>query len=131
MSYRFKIQAKKNPVNSEVKYYPQAAPMDPVGLNSIVSDIEKMCTVSSPDVKAVLDALQYALITRLKEGQSVRLGDLGSFRSTLKGEGSESADAVTSRNIERVRVQFSMSSYMKRALSPENITFSQVKAEGE
>lgn len=64
---RYVIQAKKNPLKKEeVKFYPQAAPTTPVTLAQIVKRIEKRSTVSSADVKAVLDALQYEVIEALE-----------------------------------------------------------------
>lgn len=71
---RFVIQAKKNPLKKEeVKFYPQAAPTTPVTLAQIVKRIEKRSTVSSADVKAVLDALKYEVIEALKNGNTVHL----------------------------------------------------------
>lgn len=60
---KYVIRAKKNPIAKSVKYYPQMAPTTPVTLAQIVKRIEKRSTVSSTDVKAVLDALQYEVIT--------------------------------------------------------------------
>ncbi|EPT33922.1 DNA-binding protein HU [Bacteroidetes bacterium oral taxon 272 str. F0290] len=85
---KYVVQAKKNPLKKEeVKFYPQAAPTTPVTLAQIIKRIEKRSTVSSADVKAVLDALQYEVIEALENGNTVRLGDIGSFRLTIKAEG--------------------------------------------
>lgn len=57
---KYVIRAKKNPLKAnDVKYYPQMAPTTPVSLAQIIKRVEKRSTVSSADVKAVLDALQY------------------------------------------------------------------------
>ena len=89
---KYVIQAKKNPLKKEeVKFYPQAAPTTPVTLAQIIKRIEKRSTVSSADVKAVLDALQYEVIEALENGNTVRLGDIGSFRLTIKAEGALTA----------------------------------------
>ena len=53
-----------------------------MSLAQIVKRVEKRSTVSSADVKAVLDALQYEVMEALENGNTVRLGDLGSFRLT-------------------------------------------------
>ena len=86
---KYIIQAKKNPQKKDEKkkFYPQIAPSTPVTLPQIVKRIEKRSTVSSADVKAVLDALQTEVIDALESGNTVRLGDLGSFRLTIKSEG--------------------------------------------
>ncbi len=54
----------------------------PVMLRTIVGRIEKRSGVSSASVKAVLDALQYEILQTLADGNSVRLGDLGSELSS-------------------------------------------------
>ena len=56
---KFIIKGKKNPQKkTETKYYAQIAPTTPLMLPQIVKLIEKRSTVSSSDIKAVLDALQ-------------------------------------------------------------------------
>lgn len=123
---KYVLRAKKNLRTKEVKIYPQMAPTTPVTLAQIVKRIEKRSTVSSADVKAVLDALQYEVIEALQNGNSVRLGDLGSFRLTIKANGSEtSAEArkVGANAIKAVNVQFTKSTGMRDALSPSNLEF--------
>ena len=83
-------------------------------------------SLHSTDVKAVLDALQYEVIDALQNGNSVRLGDLGSFRLSIKANGSAtSAEAkeVGANAIKAVNVQFTKSTVMKEALSPSNAEF--------
>lgn len=95
-------------------------------LAQIVKRIEKRSTVSSADVKAVLDALQYEVIEALQNGNSVRLGDLGSFRLSIKANGSTTSDEArrTGANaIKAVNVQFTKSTAMRDALSPSGVEF--------
>lgn len=123
---KYVIRAKKNPIAKIVKYYPQIAPTTPVTLAQIVKRIEKRSTVSSADVKAVLDALQYEVIEALQNGNSVRLGDLGSFRLSIKANGSTTSDEArrTGANaIKAVNVQFTKSTAMRDALSPSTVEF--------
>lgn len=123
---KYVIRAKKNPIAKSVKYYPQIAPTTPVTLAQIVKRIEKRSTVSSADVKAVLDALQYEVIEALQNGNSVRLGDLGSFRLSIKANGSPTSDEArrTGANaIKAVNVQFTKSTAMRDALSPSGVEF--------
>ena len=123
---KYVIRAKKNPINKQVKYYPQMAPTTPVTLAHIVKRIEKRSTVSSADVKAVLDALQYEVIDALQNGNSVRLGDLGSFRLSIKADGSDTSAEARSTGanaIKAVNVQFTKSTAMREALSPSAVEF--------
>lgn len=123
---KYVIRAKKNPIAKSVKYYPQIAPTTPVTLAQIVKRIEKRSTVSSADVKAVLDALQYEVIEALQNGNSVRLGDLGSFRLSIKAHGSDSsaeAREVGANAIKAINVQFTKSTAMRDSLSPSGVEF--------
>lgn len=124
---KYVIQAKKNPQKKEeVKYYPQIAPSTPMTLTQIVKRVEKRSTVSSADVKAVLDALQYEVIDALENGNSVRFGDLGSFRLTLRAQGMPTAAEARmqgARLIKQVNVQFTKSTAMRDALDVHNLNF--------
>ena len=124
---KFVIRAKKNPLKrDQVKFYPQMASGVPVMLRTIVGRIEKRSGVSSASVKAVLDALQYEVLQTLSDGNSVRLGDLGSFRLTMHGEGASTAKQAKEKGadlIKRVSVRFTKSSAMRMALDKRNLTF--------
>lgn len=124
---KYVIQAKKNPLKkNEVKYYPQAAPTTPVTLAQIVKRIEKRSTVSSADVKAVLDALQYEVIDALENGNTVRLGDIGSFRLTIKAEGAATAAEAKTKGvklIKKVNVQFTKSTAMRDSFDIRSLDF--------
>jgi len=124
---KFVIRAKKNPLKrDQVKFYPQMAPGVPVMLCTIVGRIEKRSGVSSASVKAVLDALQYEILQTLADGNSVRLGDLGSFRLTMHAEGVKTAKEAKEKGanlIKRVSVRFTKSSTMRLALDKHNLIF--------
>lgn len=125
---KYVIQGKKNPLKkTEIKYYPQMAPSTPMTLAQIVKRVEKRSTVSSADVKAVLDALQYEVIEALENGNSVRLGDLGSFRLTMKSQGVETVAEAKKKGaqlIKKVNVQFTKSTTMRDTLTPHLLDFS-------
>ena len=124
---KYVIQAKKNPLKKEeVKFYPQAAPTTPVTLAQIIKRIEKRSTVSSADVKAVLDALQYEVIEALENGNTVRLGDIGSFRLTIKAEGTATAVEAKTKGaklIKQVNVQFTKSTAMRDSFDIRSLDF--------
>ena len=81
---QYKVVTRKNPINKTKKFYPALVSPQPVDKTKIIERIEKRCTLASADVKAVLDALEVELIDCLQEGWSVRLGDFGSFRVSLR-----------------------------------------------
>lgn len=126
---KFIIRRKKNNLSqaSKVMYYPQMAPSTPMTLAQITKQIEKQSTVSSADIKAVLDSLQTTIITALENGNTVRLGDLGSFRLTIKAGGAETAAEARSRGVElikNVNVKFTPSVTMRKAFMKDSLDFS-------
>ena len=119
----YKIETKKSPRTGTSKYYVQIAPTVPVTRSAIISQIEKVTSLSSSDVKACLDALEYCITEAMKEGKSVRLGDLGSFRPTLSSFGTTERNKANSTLIRFVRVRFTMSGQMGLDLQPERLEF--------
>ena len=120
---QYKVQEKKSPRTGTSKYYVQIAPTVPVTRSAIISQIEKITSLSSSDVKACLDALEYCITEAMKEGKSVRLGDLGPFRPTLASFGTTERNKANSTLIRFVRVRFTMSGHMGRDLQPERLEF--------
>lgn len=120
---RYVTRAMRNPSTQVVKYYPQPASLNPLTLNGVVEQIERQCTVSEPDIKAVINALEYVVIQALKNGQSVRLGDLGSFRFTMTTEGAATAKEVKASLIKKLNVRFTPSGAMRKKLKVENVEF--------
>ena len=122
MALKYRIVERQNALTKTLQYYAQVEPVEPLNLQDIAEGIEKTSTVSSADIKAVLDALQFEVIRALRAGNSVRLGDLGSFRPTLSSRAALSAEAFTAANLRRVRVQFSPSARMESELKLDRVS---------
>lgn len=114
---QYKVVTRKNPINKTKKFYPALVSPQPVDKTKIIERIEKRCTLASADVKAVLDALEVELIDCLQEGWSVRLGDFGSFRVSLRTKGKDKAEDVQAEHILSTHVVFTPSPRIRRALS--------------
>ena len=75
------------------------------------------------DIKAVLYALQEEIIKRPRNGQSVRLGDLGSFHARISSKAAATTEDFTEKPGEYLRgilVRFTPSSKMRYDLSLKN-----------
>jgi predicted histone-like DNA-binding protein len=130
MAIKFKAIARKSPVDKSVSYYPTTESPEPVKLPALVKSIEKITSLSSADVKSCLDALQYEIISRLKDGKSVRFGDLGTFRVSMQGKGTATAEEVQVESIKNLKVVFTPSGQIARSIevgSPD-IAFERVKS---
>ncbi len=128
---KYNVIARRNPKTNTSQYYGQLESPTPVKLSQLTDAISKQSTVTVHDVKAVLSALEEHIITFLYNGNSIRLGDLGSFRLTLKSEGVENAADYGSGNIKGVRVRFTPSANMKYLMdkSNPNMQFQKVSEE--
>ena len=62
--------------------------------------------MSHIDVHAVLLALTDELLKRLERGESVHLGKLGYFHTTIQSKGQVKESDVTASSIEGVKVRF-------------------------
>ena len=114
----YHIVRRKHFKTGKLLYYPQLVTPVADDHMHIIERIEKKCTLASADVKAVVDALEVEIIDSLRQGRSVRLGDLGSFRPTLRcSAGVDLAELAGAGQIKRVHVVFHPSSRIRRALS--------------
>ena len=114
----YHIVRRKHFKTGKLLYYPQLVTPVADDHMHIIERIEKKCTLASADVKAVVDALEVEIIDSLRQGRSVRLGDLGSFRPTLRcSAGMGLPELAGVGQIKRVHVVFHPSSRIRRALS--------------
>lgn len=89
-------------------YFPQAVTVGkPVETKEVAERLSQISTVSKSDVAAVLGDLPAVLADLMKQGKSVRLEGLGTFRYTLDTEGvKDEADFDLQKQLKAVRVQF-------------------------
>lgn len=80
-------------------YYPVPARTAKVGTPRLIQLIEKRCTLTSADIKAVLSALSDSLADSLAEGAMVEVDELGSFAPSL--ESSQKITDPANRQIAR------------------------------
>lgn len=116
----YRIISRKNPTTKAVKYYAQAKSTSAVTLDQIAENISRECTVHAADTKAVLIALEEQIISALQNGNSVRLGNLGSFRLTINGKGAESKELYSTDLIRGVSVRFLRSTNMRSQFLLQN-----------
>ena len=121
------VRSKKSPRTGTYKYYCEIGPATPVMRKQIIEEIEKTCTLTASDIKACLDALETAIIQHLSAGQTVRLGDLGSFRPTISSFGTSELEKANASLIRRVRCRFTQSGSMGLALQPARLNFQPYK----
>ncbi len=105
------------------KYYAVSVTAGRSTMDMIVSKIEDRCTVTRPDILAVIAALIDDIKDRLQSGQIVELGELGNMQLTVHNRGGALSEAEwTSDLIKKANIVFRPSAAMKRIA--ETTTFS-------
>lgn len=84
-----------------------------VAKSSSYCDMEKLCelissrsAMSSADVKAILDSLNWAMGLELRSGSIVQVGEFGSFRFSVRSKGADTEEAFNASMIKKARIIF-------------------------
>ena len=117
---KMNILPRKNPQTGEFLYYGQLSPVTPTSLNALADAISAECTVTIHDIKAVISALEEQIYRTLRDGGSIRLGDLGSFHPTISTFGVVDPDKLGKQHVKAVRCRFCPSSKLRFELSTKN-----------
>ena len=114
------VKSMKKPGTDEKKFYIQVAPTVPLTLEQIAKHISSRCTVTETDCLAVLNELETEVITAARNGNSVRLGKLGSFRPTISSRGVDAAAEAKVSLVKAVRCRFNPGARLRAALHLSN-----------
>ena len=87
-------------------YYAQTSISKKVNLNRICSRISKYSTASRGDILLVLDGLITVMNESLADGESIHLGDFGSFRMVAGSKGSSTEKDFNSSLFNRAHIVF-------------------------
>ena len=112
MAIRYRIQPKKSPRDHSVKYY-GVQHVRQMNANQFVENIVQTNTVTRADVLAVLASIKQELVNCFRNGNSVTLGEIGTFRITMKTKGALTRDKFTNSNIKSLHVRFLPSTTFK------------------
>lgn len=123
MSVKYHVVARGKPGDPSApkKYYASVKSIGRVTVFDIAEEINRMSTVSSIDLAAMLEAFLVTIPQKLAEGKIVDLGEFGSLRLRVQSEGSDTPEEVSASNIKRAFARFSPGKRFKRVL--RNITF--------
>ena len=86
-------------------------------LRALAREIAEISTVSVVDTMAVIESLVQLIPRHIMEGDTVRLGDFGSFSVRLSSRGAASEEAFSVSHIEDVKVGFRPGKELKKALN--------------
>lgn len=116
------------PEEAVTGYFPAIVNAQHVSAEQVCAEIEEMCTVTSADVKAVLDALAYVIRTKLRSGARVEMAEIGSFAPAIASDEpiTNTDDKQTARHLRINGIRFTPKRALTAAL--ENATFRRADA---
>lgn len=117
MAQSFKLIKRKNlgkdNAETPAKYYAQAVNNGFVSFAELCGDIAEQCTLTSADVKAVLDRMNLSLDKHLKAGRIVQFGEIGNFRLSVGSSGSTTEKDFATTQIRTPKIIFSPGSKLR------------------
>ena len=100
------------------KFYAYPTYNGRVSFADLCDEIAESCTLTSADIKAVLDRVNTSVARHLKAGRIVILGELGNFRFALGSSGSATEADFMSTQIRTPMVVFTPGRYLREAGTP-------------
>jgi predicted histone-like DNA-binding protein len=79
-------------------------------------------TLNAKEAEMALSLYQKILINALLNGQSVQLGDWGSFHLTCHSAAHDTREEVTGRSIEKLNIRFTPGKALKEAIAKATFT---------
>lgn len=132
MAHKFKlVQLNAKPGHPEEgkKFFAVSVSSGETTLGELCELISARSTVSSADVKAVLDSLNYVVDRELRAGRIVRLGELGSMRAIIGSKGADDEKTFTNQLIRKPRILFTPGKMLEN--TRKLMTFARLTADGE
>lgn len=105
VKYRKVVNNRKNSA-TKGKVYGRAVVTGVVHTKKLAEKIGKRCTVTEPDILAVINALETEIADNLAEGNRIVLDDFGSFKVGLTTSPADTAKKFTTNNIKGMHVIF-------------------------
>jgi predicted histone-like DNA-binding protein len=118
MPITLKTVRRINPRNpqEEGKYYVKAIIREKTALDSFCRRIGDHCSLQPLTIKAVLFALEDQVMIELSRGNSANLGVLGSFRISVKSEGTAELKKAKAKNIRSAKIIYTPGKELRKML---------------
>lgn len=119
MAIKYKVTERGTPGvagGGTKKYYASATDRKKIDLKQLSERLAAISTVTEIDTIAVLQGLVHLLPEYLCNGNTVSLGDFGTFSVHIKSEGKDTPEAVNGTSIKDINVAFRPSVEFKKRM---------------
>jgi predicted histone-like DNA-binding protein len=113
-----------NPLNkTKKKWYCTIKTVKQISERDVARQIADETTLNAKEAEMSISLLQKVLVNSLLTGNSVQLGDWGSFYLTCNSEGKETREALTTKDVKGLNIRFLPGKALKDALGKANFVF--------
>jgi len=108
MSVKYNIVERGNPTKPEEpkKFYPSIKTSGRVTTRELVETASEMCSLTASDLMGAIEVILSIIPKELMKGNTVELGDFGSFWLRINADGVENIDDVQPDQINNVLPRF-------------------------
>lgn len=99
----------------QTRYYAKPVPTRKINFEEVVSDISEMSSLTTGDVRNAIDRIAYYLRRELAAGNTVQLGQIGTFSIVATSKQVGTKEEVNASIINRPRVQLHMTATLRSA----------------
>jgi len=110
-------------LTADKKYYAQVKTSGKTDLERLAFLVSNQSTVREGDCYAVILSLIHNIIDELKQGRTVKLDKLGTFKLSVRSEGASTKSELTQTNIKSLHVHFLPDKRLKNNLNLGTVTF--------
>lgn len=122
---RYKVIAKRNPIDNTVKYYAQPELYSQISKEDIVEAAQRNTSIPRAYLDMAYDSLINEVENFVMNGHSVQIPNLGTISCRIRGEGAETRKGYSTELIKKVGFTFLPDPYIKKLL--KKVQYRQVK----
>lgn len=132
MAILVKPVKRHNPTDPDApkKWYVTQVTTAQVDETQVAMDLAEETTLNPSEAMMAIRQLRKVLLRRLLSGESVKLGNWGSFSVTISSTGADTKEEVTARNIKSVNLNFQADEAFKTDLQKATFAWVDKLAEG-
>lgn len=117
---KYSLTEHANPITNKTMFHANLASASPFPIETMIANICEKCHLRPIQLLNALYYLEKEMITALREGYSVRLGELGSFHLRLSSVSVSSKEDFSAEHLRGLKVRFTPNTTMKSELSLTN-----------
>lgn len=105
---KYKTLLKQNPIDKSATplYYPFPVYSDTLELTDLLTEISHASSMTSSDVKGVVESFVELLQRYLVRGNKIKIDGIGTFKLSFTGQGKEDPKDLVSTDIDKVKVSY-------------------------